>query len=209
MRTFDTATIDPTNRFVLVAVIGILASCATVEPLPVCGDGVCEWSGDEPGICPEDCTVCGDNACGENETGSCEIDCTECGDGVCEDIEVDVCVLDCHMCSSEATGAYLVSCDDLGYCPEEWPCEACGDGVCHWMEVDWCPDCGYETDCGDGWCDVLEFGACPEDCAVCGDHICSDGETGCPHECAVCGDGVCEVTDSYNEAVHCNVDCRS
>ena len=60
-------------------------------------------------------------------------------------------------------------------------------------------------DCGNGVCDADESGQdCPEDCAVCGDGLCTEppeNAESCPRDClAVCPDGEpvdgnCQVDD--------------
>jgi len=95
----------------------------------------------------------------------------------------------------------------------------CGNKVCELGEsavVDpsgkllHCPvDCGW---CGDEICsfNLLETADnCPPDCspAICGDGVCSIGETAdkekfnaCLADCGVCGDGVCGFPDLLNPA---------
>jgi len=102
----------------------------TVDPGPVCGDGVCEQGEDCSG-CASDCgacpPVCGDGVCESDETcGSCASDCGACppvcGDGVCEGGE------SCQSCAS-----------DCGACSP-----VCGDGRCEQGET--CQSCA--SDCG-------------------------------------------------------------
>jgi hypothetical protein len=82
---------------------------------------------------------------------------------------------------------------------------ACG-GQCL---IDACGVCGHTcTVCGDHVCSTGETaGNCPLDCAVCGDHVCSFGESAesCPADCpAVCGDQVCSPGESV---ASCAMDC--
>jgi len=69
--------------------------------------------------------------------------------------------------------------------------------------------CGnHEVACA-GRCLMDGCGVCGHMCApVCGDHVCSTGETTatCPQDCAFCGDGVCSSTES---AASCPLDCVS
>jgi hypothetical protein len=133
---------------------------------------------------------CGDNVCNNGETSSsCPHDCgtqNTCGNGVCGSGETPV------------------------NCPQD--CGTCGNGVCNSGETTSnCPqDCGTNY-CGNGVCGSGESSTnCPQDCGipiVCGDSVCSNGETNCPQDCGpvyVCGDGVCNGVEDCNS---CAQDC--
>ena len=58
-------------------------ACSNMPPM--CGDGACD-EGEDPQICPTDCTgsVCGDQICQEDETTeTCDQDCVGCKDKEC------------------------------------------------------------------------------------------------------------------------------
>lgn len=87
--------------------------------------------------------------------------------------------------------------------------DACGDGGCAPNEdIETCPeDCAV---CGDGICSAAEqvISPCPQDCDVCGDGACllEEDINTCPQDCAVCGDGVCSAGE---DPVSCALDCGS
>ena len=205
---------------------------------PVCGNGACE-DGESSDSCFEDCpacpsgqmlncnggctsaswlgdnicdpvlncaefafdegdcgVVCGDGICSEDEPDVCPEDCQEpivCGDGVCEDGEdSDNCIQDCPPCDN----GQVFNCNG-GCTVASWV----GDGICDQMLN--CAefafdegDCGIV--CGDGICSQGETPTCPEDCSeppVCGDGLCEDGEdtANCLEDCPPCPAG--QITD--------------
>ncbi|MDC0670933.1 FG-GAP-like repeat-containing protein [Nannocystis radixulma] len=158
-----------------------------------CGEGPCDHDGaceppEDANNCPDDCDydgVCGDGTCQsppENEQ-NCPDDCGPCdNDGACEPPE------NAQNCPND--------CDYDGYCGDDFCTsppeteENCPD--------DCLPEPTDGGECGNGVCDDNETPtSCPEDCAVCGDDICSAGEEQtCPEDCdgASASDGQCPDT---------------
>ena len=203
----------------------------TPDPVPVCGDNICE-SG-ESRTCPDDCIippVCGNEVCEDGETAeSCPTDCytpppDTCGDNVCDERETtESCPNDCTVDPTCGNGI----CDDSETwetCPDDCsapPPNTCGDGVCGDNEsYETCPqDCTLVPTCGDGTCSGDENSeTCPQDCGepppVCGDGTCDADENSetCPMDCgepppSLCGNGVCDW-DAGEDPEVCPEDCN-
>jgi len=148
--------------------------------------------------------VCGDGACGAEETvESCPDDCVATNEDCEEGFEsVDIYLAQC-------IDPYINS-DGL-WTGENLP-STCGNGRCESFEKAACPgDCEKveEEKCGNGNCDEGESTeSCAVDCpvvATCGDETCSGTETSenCPDDCPVeDGDGDdLEITDDDKEVV--------
>ena len=191
---------------------------------PDCGDGICNFMGDENcENCPQDCTctVCGNGVCEPGWPAEnweiCPLDCGPCGDGICGKHESDpdfFCTKDCGQACGDAVCGGLESAL-LGqgqYCPVD--CGICQDGVCSFQELfdPGFADCMSEdckAGCGDGECSGGEsYKSCPVDCGACGDGICGkflDQQENCPLDCVQpCGDGKCAGGESPEI---CPVDC--
>jgi hypothetical protein len=192
----------------------------------VCGNGECEETEDATS-CPDDCGAgCGDGECdamaGETCAG-CAQDCA-CGEAYCEDFLTCLysctdleCANGCHelgCAEAQDVSAAVLQCVDQNCAtecvdPSASGCRACIIGNCGatlgacYQSV--CPD-----SCGDGICDDTigeDNSTCPEDCPLCGNGVCEEGENGtdCPDDCATeCGDGYCGQTEDCDS---CPTDC--
>lgn len=170
---------DGTNDNVLETDIFTITA---TEELPNCnpGDTMCDY-----GSSPSRILTCSADGHYTIWGDFCPAGCTDPGNGdaYCN----QVCTPGSYQCVGQAQYQY---------------CDADGLG---WGATE---TCGYTwplpTSCIDG-----QATPCHQAPAVCGDGICSEGETAtsCPPDCAtadVCGDGVCQASESESS---CPVDC--
>ncbi len=192
-----------------------------------CGNGFCETACGEhlpgDGFCRDDCCICGDGHCQQDQCGeawaegahTCATDCAECGNGSCDPGEGPVkCPLDCcgscgdGQCKGGECG------EDPESCKADCGKHACGNGACEPGEnpMDCVEDCEPYA-CGNHTCEPGEDpGSCPQDCDTsCGDCKCDGGETydNCPIDCGFCGDGYCIQHCPYlpESPAECPLDC--
>jgi len=187
---------------------------------PYCGDQKCSGA-ETKQSCPEDCGLapyCGDNKCDLAESKyNCPQDCglpSYCGDNACDRTETKYsCPRDCGYpeCSSPKGSEGDKTCDD----GEILTCEK---GLWQFEKSVQCCD---DSDCSDGY--ECEHNSChreTERINICGDGLCTDGETprNCPIDCGsvapacgtcpvtrYCGDGTCNNGETYQS---CPQDCR-
>ena len=197
---------------------------------PVCGDGQCEFGGENCLSCPMDCGQCSGDCCEPHDTVGCQDpDVTKCvcgmdpycceamWDGICADEAKNQCNADCGCvptcankeCGSDGCGGFC------GKCPPKY---ACIDFVCEPLCMPSClgKQCGSDG-CG-GSC-----GNCPQgfkcDAGACVPYCvpdCEGAECGpddCNGICGICGPdevcltGQCQTAWDCEALLNCLWDC--